>query len=70
MLDGVLADMADALDVEGVFATARDTVRTVYAYLEQHRTHIDSATYRELGLPLSSGGNGTCYRQLHNPEHK
>jgi len=47
MPDGVLADMADALDMEGMPATARDTVRTVYAYLEQHRTHIDYVMYGE-----------------------
>ena len=55
MPDGVLADLADALDVEGLPATARDTLRTVYAYLERHREHIDYATYKDLGLPLGSG---------------
>ena len=35
--------------------TARDTVRTVSAYLERHREHIDYATYKALGLPLGSG---------------
>ena len=53
--DGVLADLADALAVEGLPPTARDTVRTVYAYLQRHREHIDYATYKELGLPLGSG---------------
>jgi hypothetical protein len=53
--DGVLADLAEALDVEGLPATARDTLTTVYAYLERHREHIDYATYKELGLPLGSG---------------
>ena len=53
--DGVLADLADALDVEGLPATARDTLRTVYAYLERHREHINYARYKELGLPLGSG---------------
>lgn len=55
MPDGVLADLADALDVEGLPATARDTLRTVYAYLERHREHIDYAAYKALGLPLGSG---------------
>jgi hypothetical protein len=55
MPDGVLADLADALDVEGLPPTARDTVRTVYAYLQRHREHIDYAKYKELGLPLGSG---------------
>ena len=53
--DGVLADLADALDVEGLPDTARATLTTVYAYLERHRDHIDYATYKELGLPLGSG---------------
>jgi hypothetical protein len=35
--------------------TARDTVCTVYAYLQRHREHIDYAKYKELGLPLGSG---------------
>ena len=55
MPDGVLADLDDALAVEGLPATACDTVRTVYAYLKRHREHIDYAQYKELGLPLGSG---------------
>ena len=47
--------MAEALEVEGLPDTARDTLATVYAYLEQHRAHIDYARYKELGLPLGSG---------------
>ena len=35
--------------------TTRDTLRTVAAYLERHREHIDYATYKALGLPLGSG---------------
>jgi len=53
--DGVLADLADALEVEGLPDTARDTLRTVYAYLERHRAHIDYAAYKALGFPLGSG---------------
>ena len=55
MPEGVLADLADALDVEGLPETARETLRTVYAYLERHREHIDYETYKALGLPLGSG---------------
>jgi hypothetical protein len=55
MPDGVLADLADALDVEGLPATARDPLTTVYAYLARHREHINYARYKELGLPLGSG---------------
>jgi hypothetical protein len=55
MPDGVLADLTEALDVEGLPATVQDTIRAVYAYLERHREHIDYARYKELGLPLGSG---------------
>jgi hypothetical protein len=55
MPDGVLADLADALDVEGLPEPARDTLRTVYAYLQRHREHINYDMYKELGLPLGSG---------------
>lgn len=55
MPDGVLADLAEALDIEGLPESARDTLTTVYAYLERHREHIDYAKYKELGLPLGSG---------------
>jgi hypothetical protein len=53
--DGVLADLAEAWEVEGLPNTARDTLMTVSAYLERHRAHIDYATYKELGWPLGSG---------------
>jgi hypothetical protein len=39
--DGVLADWADALAVAGFPATARETLTTVYAYLERHREYIN-----------------------------
>jgi hypothetical protein len=55
MPDGVLADLTEALEVEGLPATVQDTMRTVHAYLERHREHIDYAKYKELGLPLGSG---------------
>jgi hypothetical protein len=53
--DGVLADLAEALELEGVPDTARETLMMVYAYLARHRDHIDYAAYKELGLPLGSG---------------
>jgi hypothetical protein len=55
MPDGVLADLAEALDVEGVPNTARATLTTLYAYLDRHRDHIAYAKYKELGLPMGSG---------------
>jgi hypothetical protein len=39
------------LDVEGMPATAWDTVATVYAYLERHRAHIDYAIDKERVCP-------------------
>jgi len=53
--DGVLADVVEALEVEGLPASARDTLTALYAYLERHRDHLDYATYKELGLPIGSG---------------
>ena len=53
--DGVLAALADALDVEGWPPTARDTVMTVQAYLVAHREHINYEAYKALGFPLGSG---------------
>src|SRR5262249_18774070 len=53
--EGVLADLAEALEVEGLPATARDTLVTVYAYLARHRAHINYEAYKALGLPLGSG---------------
>ncbi len=52
---GVLADMADAMEIESLPATARDTLRTVSAYLERHRDHINYEAYKALDLPLGSG---------------
>src|SRR4029453_12388415 len=39
--DGVLADLVEALAVEGLPDSARDTLTALYAYLERHRAHID-----------------------------
>ena len=53
--EGVLADLAEAVDVESLPDAARETVMTVYAYLDRHRDHIDYEAYKALGLPLGSG---------------
>ena len=53
--DGVMADLVEALEVEGLPDSARDTLLALYAYLERHRDHIDSAQYKDLGLPIGSG---------------
>ncbi|MGH7393618.1 MAG: ISKra4 family transposase [Candidatus Rokuibacteriota bacterium] len=53
--DGVMADLVEALDVEGLPESARDTLLALYAYLKRHRDHIDYAQYKALGLPIGSG---------------
>jgi hypothetical protein len=53
--DGVLADLIEALEVDGLPDSARDTLMTVYAYLDRHRDHIDYERYKELAFPLGSG---------------
>ena len=53
--DGVVADLVEALDVEGLPDSARDTLLALYAYLKRHREHIDYAQYKDLGLPIGSG---------------
>jgi len=53
--DGVLADLVEALEVEGLPDSARETLIALYAYLDRHRDHINYAQYKELGLPIGSG---------------
>jgi hypothetical protein len=53
--DGVVADVVEALEVEGLPDSARDTVTALYKYLERHREHIDYAQDKDLGLPMGSG---------------
>jgi hypothetical protein len=53
--DGVVADLGEALAVEGLPDSTRDTLTALYAYLERHREHIDYAQYKALGLPSGSG---------------
>jgi len=51
MLDtsGVLAELADALDVEGLPEMAWETSTTIYTHLERHRDHIHYKTYKTRG---------------------
>jgi hypothetical protein len=60
--DGVLADLTEALAVEGLPTTVQDTIRAVHASLERHREHIDYAKDKELGLPLGSGMVESAYQ--------
>ena len=47
--DGVLADLVEALEVEGFPDTARDILIALYADLDRHRDPIDSAQDKDLG---------------------
>ena len=53
--DGVVADVVEALEVEGLPDSARDTWLALEASLKRHREHIDYAQDKELGLPIGSG---------------
>jgi hypothetical protein len=51
----VLIDLQAALELEGLPASARDTLTNLYNYLDKHRDHLDYAKFKELGLPIGSG---------------
>jgi len=51
----VMADIQAALELEGLPDSARQTLTTLYNYLDKHRDHIDYAKFKELGLPIGSG---------------
>lgn len=51
----VLADIAAALALEGLPASAHETLTRLHAYLDKHRAHIDYEKFKALGLPLGSG---------------
>jgi hypothetical protein len=53
--DGVVAALVEALEVEGLPASARDTLTALYASWERHRDPLDSAKDQELGWPMGSG---------------
>ena len=53
--DAVLADVAAALKLEELPASARRALTSLYNYLEKHREHLDYQKFKELGLPLGSG---------------
>lgn len=51
----VLADIEAALALDGLPASAYQTLTNLYHYLDKHRDHIDYAKFKELGLPIGSG---------------
>ena len=53
--DEVLGDIAAALVLEGLPASAHKTLTNLYNYLDTHRDHIDYAKFKALGLPIGSG---------------
>ena len=59
-----MAALVEALEVEGLPDSARDTLTALYAYLERHRDHIDYAKYKDLGLPMGSGRVESAWKWL------
>jgi hypothetical protein len=53
--DQVLADIAQALELDGLPDSARTSLTRLYTYLDKHRDHIDYQKFKELGLPIGSG---------------
>jgi hypothetical protein len=53
--DLVLRDIKAALDLEGLPASARQTLSNLFEYLTTHRDHIDYARWKEAGIPIGSG---------------
>ena len=53
--DKVLADIAQALELDGLPDSARETLTRLYTYLDKHRDHINYEKFKELGLPIGSG---------------
>ncbi|MBI4768911.1 MAG: ISKra4 family transposase [Chloroflexi bacterium] len=53
--DAVLQDIAAALELDGLPASARDTLTNLYAYLNKHRDHLNYEKFKEPGLPIGSG---------------
>jgi hypothetical protein len=51
----VMTDLQAALDLEGLPDSARQTLTTLYNYLDKHRDHIDYAKFKALGFPIGSG---------------
>ena len=53
--DKVLADIAQALELDGLPDSARETLTKLSMYLDKHRDHINYEKFKELGLPIGSG---------------
>ncbi len=46
---------AKALALDGLPDSARETLNNLYAYLENHRAHINFKQIKERGVPIGSG---------------
>lgn len=53
--DVIFADIASALELEGLPTSAREALTRLYTYLDKHRDHINYEQFEALGLPLGSG---------------
>lgn len=51
----VLTDLEAALQLDGLPATAHDSLRKLYNYLDKHRDHIDYEALKQSGSPIGSG---------------
>jgi hypothetical protein len=52
--DDVLADIKNALGVQGLPEAAQTVLSNLYEYLMAHREHIDYTKFKELGLPIDA----------------
>ncbi|NET74003.1 MAG: ISKra4 family transposase [Sphaerospermopsis sp. SIO1G2] len=53
--DVVLADIQNALQLNGLPANAKHSLTKVYNYLYTHRDHIDYDLFKQSGCPIGSG---------------
>lgn len=51
----VLADIAKALELDGLPDCAKQSLSNLYLYLDKHKDHIQYQHFKEIGLPIGSG---------------
>jgi hypothetical protein len=51
----VLADIAQALELDGLPDSAKQSLMNLYLYLDKHKDHIQYQHFKEMGLPIGSG---------------
>jgi hypothetical protein len=68
--DGVVAEVAAALELHGLPASARETLIKLPSYVEKHRAPLDYERFKELGLPIGSGLVESACKWLIQPRFK